>query len=333
MELIEKYIYAVKQKLPAAQRKDIAKELRGLIDDMLDANTQGDTANEADVEAVLLELGNPKELAQQYRGSNNFLIGPDFFDSYITVLKIVMITIIAVISGIFVIQLILYPVGILEHFIDLIVHTVTWFPTAFGWTTLGFVLAERFTNIKAEDLQMEQAWHPQDLPEIPGKKGKIPRSEAILGIIFYTVFLLFFTFSTDFFGVWLFNDGFTGTVPFINKDMHFLFILLVIIILGFGTLKECLKFIYGRWNKKLLVFTLVLNLVSIIAITFVIFKPDFWNPNFMQDLIQHGLLANGNEAYEVVNTIWVHSTRIVPIFLMIGLVWDVVDGLVKMKKS
>lgn len=36
MELIDRYVYAVVQKLPEQQRNDIRKELYGLIEDMLE---------------------------------------------------------------------------------------------------------------------------------------------------------------------------------------------------------------------------------------------------------------------------------------------------------
>lgn len=41
MELIDRYIYAVTKKLPQKQREDIEKELRTLIDDMLEERCAG----------------------------------------------------------------------------------------------------------------------------------------------------------------------------------------------------------------------------------------------------------------------------------------------------
>lgn len=333
MELKERYIYAVTQKLAPSQRKDIAEELRGLIDDMLEERTLGKPATGSDLEEILIELGNPKELAQKYRGTNKFLIGPELFDSYMLVLKIVMVTVASLIGVGFVIHIIFNPVSILDHFIDFIVSIVTGLPTAFGWTTLSFALAERFSDIKAKDLQFEGDWKPSELPIIPNKKGKINRSEPILGIIFYTIALLFFTFSMNYFGIWIFNDGFTGTVPFINEDANFLFLLFIIVVLGFGILKDSLKLIYGRWNTLLVVFTFILNSISLIAVILIITQPDFWNPNFMQQLVQHNLLVDGSGAYEVVTTIWNQTTKWVPIVFAIGLVWDAIDGFIKVRKA
>lgn len=44
MDLINRYIYAVTQKLPESQRADIEKELQGLVEDMLEdqGSRQGD---------------------------------------------------------------------------------------------------------------------------------------------------------------------------------------------------------------------------------------------------------------------------------------------------
>src|SRR5699024_101094 len=176
-------------------------------------------------------------------------------------------------------------------------------------------------------------WKPKDLPDVPGKKGEIHRSEAIMGIIFYTVFLLFFTISTDFFGIWIFNDGFTGTVPFINESMHLTFHIIIIIILGFGVLKEVFKLIQGRWNMRLIIFSLILNTISIAAIIYMSTLPDFWNPGFMQDITQHFSIAEGSETYNTIHTIWTESTRWIPIFVAIGLVWDIIDGLVKVRRA
>src|SRR5659263_187062 len=92
MELIERYIYAVTRHLPEKQREDIAKELRGLIEDMLSQRAEAH-ASDTDIEAVLIELGEPSALASKYSGKPRYLIGPEIFETYIMVLKIVLIAI------------------------------------------------------------------------------------------------------------------------------------------------------------------------------------------------------------------------------------------------
>ncbi|MCM3740441.1 hypothetical protein M3210_09175 [Oceanobacillus luteolus] len=332
MELIDRYIYAVTQKIPTSQRKDIEKELRGLIEDMLEERTQGKQATEKEIEEVLLELGNPRELALQYRGTKRFLIGPELFDSYLLVLRIVLISVGAIIASVFVIKTMLNPISILDYFIECIVSAVTGLPSAFGWTTLGFAIAERASELKAKDLQIEKKWTPKDLPTIP-QTGTIKRSEPIVGIIFYTVLLLFFLSSMNYFGIWTFRDGFSGAIPFINVNADNLFILFIIITLGFGILKESLKLIYGRWNLKIVLFTLILNTLSLLLVIYVINQPDFWNPNFMEQLVEHNLVQADSEAFTIIQNIWEQLTKWVPILFAVGLVWDVIDGLYRVRKA
>ncbi|MFD1850928.1 HAAS signaling domain-containing protein [Oceanobacillus bengalensis] len=333
MEMIERYIYAVTQKLPQSQREDIAVELRGLIEDMIEERVQDKEAMEKDVEEVLMELGNPRNLAQKYRGTKKFLIGPELFDSYILVLKIVLISVAFTMAISFLIQIIIEPISILDHFIDLIVSTVTAIPMAFGWTTFGFALAERFGEINQVDLQMDKDWKPSDLAPIPDPKGRIKRGDPIAGIIFYVFFIVFFSFSTNYFGIWIFNDGYRGTIPFINEEVNNIYLLLIILILLFGVLKESLKLIYGKWTSQLVLFSAIVNFISFIAVVLLISEPGFWNPDLMNGLVQQDVLIEGSEAYEIVTTIWQETTKWMPILVAIGLVWDVIDGVIKVKRS
>jgi hypothetical protein len=58
---------------------------------MLADRTKGATPRKEDVEAVLKELGRPTALAAKYRGSKQYLIGPDYFDLYMMIVRIVVI--------------------------------------------------------------------------------------------------------------------------------------------------------------------------------------------------------------------------------------------------
>lgn len=333
MEMIDRYIYAVTQKLPKSQREDIAIELHGLIEDMLDERVQGGDITDKDVEEVLIELGNPKRLAQKYRGTKNYLIGPELYDSYILVLKIALISTAFAISVGFIIQVIIDPVSILDHFIEWIVSLVTGLPTALGWTTFGFAIADYYGEVNPRDLETGKDWKPSKLPPIPDKKRQIKQYEPITGIAFYTLIIAVFVFSNDYFGVWIFHDEFSGVVPFLNTEMYHSYLPFIILILGFGILKECLKLVYGKWTYKLVTYTALVNLVSFITVVIMINGPAFWNPNFLLELTKADLVTEGSEAYRTINTIWEQSTLWILILLAVGLLWDVIDGLIKTTKN
>lgn len=54
MELIDRYIYVVTQRLPEQQRADIKRELQSLIEDILEEHISTGQTSKEDVESVLL---------------------------------------------------------------------------------------------------------------------------------------------------------------------------------------------------------------------------------------------------------------------------------------
>ena len=61
-ELIERYIYAVTKRLPYKMRADIEKELRALIDDMLEQRCGDVLPSEHDIRVVLTKSARPRSL-------------------------------------------------------------------------------------------------------------------------------------------------------------------------------------------------------------------------------------------------------------------------------
>lgn len=332
MELIDRYVYAVTQKLPQEQREDIAEELRGLIEDMLEEKVGTDNISNNDVEEVLIELGNPRKLADKYRGVKRYLIGPEIFDKYLLVLKIILI-VVAAANGIgFVIQTIIEPYNVLEYFVEMIVSLVTEIPMAFGWTTFGFVMADLYGGLQQKDA-MDKEWTPTSLPAIPDKKRQIKRSEPIIGIIIYTILLVFLAFSSEYFGIWIFDDGFKDVIPFLKEQPYGTYLLFIILIFGIGIIKECLKLLEGKWTYKLATFTTIVNVISLVAILLMVTVLDFWNPSFVNELVEVGVIQTGTDAFRVVSTIWNQLTLWIFIFLIIGLIWDAIYSFVKARKK
>ncbi|WP_342028027.1 HAAS signaling domain-containing protein [Lentibacillus halodurans] len=340
--MIERYVYAVTKRLPEAQRQDVADELRGLIEDMLNERVQGRDITEEDVEEVLLELGNPRNLARQYRDTKKYVIGPELYDLYILVLKIALISVVTVSTAVFIIQIILNPINTLDYFINYIVSFITTtIPIVFGWTTLAFALAEYFgednlkkLNIDKEKLNLDKEWKPENLAPIPDPKRQIKRSEPIIGIIFYVLIIMILAFSNDYFGIWIFQDGeFSTVVPFLNEETYGSFLILILIVFGFGIVKECLKFRYEKWTYTLVIFTAIVNLISIAMIMFMITGAQFWNPNFMNELIQYGFVTEASQSYESIRLIWEQLTLWTLILLIFGLLLDIAIGWFKVRKA
>lgn len=329
MEMVDRYIYAVIQKLPQDQRKDIADELRGLIEDLLNERVEDGEVTDEDIEAVLRSLGHPRKLADKYRGAKRYIIGPETFDSYILVLKIVLSVMGAIIGIGFIFNTIFDPTAIIDHFVESIVAIVTTIPTAFGWTTLAFAIGEYYGGTASVNFQKGQEWKLTDLPQVPHKKRQIKRSEPISGIIFYMILLAIVIFSPEYIGVWIFHDGFSGVVPFFNDDAPNRFIFFVIIILGLGVIKESIKLVYGKWSIKLVTLMAAVNLMSLIIVIMMVTGSNIWNPNFIYELTQAELLTGDSKNYEVVKIIWEKTTTWIVAILIIGLITEAIYGAVK----
>ncbi|MBG0764800.1 MAG: hypothetical protein H0S78_07925 [Tissierellales bacterium] len=86
MKLIDRYVSEVSRRLWKKNRKDIEKELKSTLEDMLEEKVGEKETTEDDVVEILKEYGNPKDVAASYNTPNKFFIGPRVFDLYLIVL-------------------------------------------------------------------------------------------------------------------------------------------------------------------------------------------------------------------------------------------------------
>jgi hypothetical protein len=88
MELVERYLQAIGQYLPADSRNDILAELRTELLEQMDARAEewGRPLDEADVAALLRVHGRPEAIALRYLPQRS-LIGPGIFPFYLFTLR------------------------------------------------------------------------------------------------------------------------------------------------------------------------------------------------------------------------------------------------------
>jgi hypothetical protein len=89
MNLIDQYLNAVAAQLPTEERADIIAELRDLILSRIEAREEalGRALEEAEVEAILREVGHPLTVAARYRQGPDSLIGRDLFPYWLFAAK------------------------------------------------------------------------------------------------------------------------------------------------------------------------------------------------------------------------------------------------------
>ena len=97
MDLLERYLHAVRWALPVAKADDIIAELRDVLtsrqEDREEALGRPLTADETG--ALIKEFGHPLVVAARYR-PQQWLIGPDVFPFYIFVMRVVVLVIVGI---------------------------------------------------------------------------------------------------------------------------------------------------------------------------------------------------------------------------------------------
>lgn len=328
MELVERYIYAVTRKLPQHDRAEVRLELEKLIDEKLKDSGQ----DEKKIEEVLEQLGSPTKMAEKYRKSKrSFIISADYFDTYIIVIKVVMVALFIFLTAVHMIPIFIEPVSILSQLFNYISSLINISIQAFVLiTVIFFVLDYKQIKIKGENNRSDEHWTIKDLPPIPTSKNQIKKSEAIIGIVFSIVFMIILLFYSHLIGIPVISELESVTfISFINRDAVIDLLPLLILFISLGIVKEVLKLVNGKWTNKLAIQTLLINALSISLVAVVIMSPSFWNPNFISELTQSGLIDPQSEAFSIIDNIWPQISTLFIVFLSVGYVIDSITGFYK----
>lgn len=281
---IERYLYDVVRRLPEKQRKDIEKELRTLIEDMLEER-QGD--REEDIKEVLSELGDPAKLAMKYRGEEAHLIGGEYYALYCQLLKLVLICVgIGVAISVVVHWVVQLPLqgGAVDNVVDSFVSLAS-LPGAlletFGFVTLVFFVMER-NQVK---LQKKEPWSLEKLTQIPGEKAVISKGDSIVGVLVGVFVLVIFICLPECIGAWAKNtNGELVTVSIFNLSIWSKALPFFIISMSAGIVDDFVKLIVGYYNRMVMYVSIACSLVSIVTCIILFKGYEIFNRNFVEEL-------------------------------------------------
>jgi hypothetical protein len=179
MDLIDRYLQAVKFWLPSEQKRDIIAELsEDLHSQIEDKESElGRPLNDAEVEAILKKGGPPMLVAQQYL-PQRYLIGPALFPMYCFVLKLGWLfffgpwLILGIGANLFTGG---HFQGLLEPFLRAVLIN-------FAAITGVFALIER----SHAETRFVKNWSPRKLPAIRDL-NRVPRSSSISELAWYVM--------------------------------------------------------------------------------------------------------------------------------------------------
>ncbi|MEH7238781.1 HAAS signaling domain-containing protein [Bacillus sp. JJ1562] len=328
MNLIDIYIQEVTRRLPEKMRDDIALELRSTIEDMLP-----DDYNEADVKTALEKLGSPVKLANNYRDRPMYLIGPRYFDVYVSLLKMILpiaavVALISTFAEYFIgyqgeeaiINVVLDLIGFgIWKIIEVSIQTFFWF-------TLVFAMIERID--KGKDNQplttSLQKWTPDDLKYIAyiPKKKKISKCEVFGALLWTAIWATLYFYANQLLGIYEGgNDGLEFVTPALNQEVLLSFWPIVLVVIGLEVALALYKLIIGQWTKRMVIYNTTIQVFSTILFIVIFINPNILNQDFtsyMTDLF--GITDNQF-------TIWLIATVLISIIVSAAI--TIFDGIRK----
>lgn len=286
--MIDRYIYAVTKELPKKSRDDTADQLRVLINDKVD-QVDDSLTEEEKMDRVLRELGEPKKLANTYRGRERYLIGPKYYDKYLGVVKGVVLSIfigLSIATGLSV----LFFRGSDATIPGMIgAYITSLFSAALqgtAWVTGIFALLEYYEISLGNDKE-EGFWEPAQLPQLPEKKELISRGESIFSIMVATIFLTLFFFLPEKVGIYFTGGSGWNFIPLFNWEVLASFKIIIFLVFTLNILIELIKIIKGRWTLKIAFITTLLNITSATLFISLISNMTMWNSEMVQQFEQY----------------------------------------------
>lgn len=306
--LTDRYVHAATRLLPEDQRADVADELRGSIDDRVEALRAADGLDAERAEyAALEELGDPDRLAAGYTGRRLQLVGPDLYPAYVRTLSGVLVA--AVPSVTVVIAVIAALDG---QSVGGIIGKSVWIGLTVGlhvcfWVTLAFALAER--GVSTGDLRrsLEVDWTPERLPELPrahtGSLVEMVSALVWLGLLAGAV-------------VWQqlsspLGDG----VPVLDPELWSFWLPLILVLLAAEGVFEVVKYRLAGWSSTLATVNVALG---------ALFAAPLVHLAAVERLLNPAAVAEIQQQWAEFDPGAVH-TGVIVVALAIW-VWDSVDG-------
>ena len=275
MEMIDRYAAEVGRNLPEKMRPDIERELRSILEDMLDdrGKAEGRAPDEAMVVQMLKEYGPPSKVAESYHAPR-YLIGPRIYPLYIMIIKIVLpvlAVLMVVLFGFSVSRSSLDLAGMGRVLAELIGSFIQAAITFFGAITLAFALTERF-NPDLKDFELDKDWDPRKLKPVVTQPDAIKTSEVVFETVFSLIGILIFTVYISRVGLYFFSDEVAVFIPILT-DAFKAYIPWLVGLWGLGIAKNIILLGQGHWTPATRWFSIALHAANAVLAAIILQGP------------------------------------------------------------
>lgn len=252
--LTDRYVWTVTRQLPPETGPDIARELRGTIEETVEGRVAAGEEPVAAERETIVGLGDPDVLAREYGGRPNHLVGPAFFPAWVRLVKVLLA--------------ILVPLSLVGSIVGHAVGSDAGFGEIVGegaalafqvavhvvfWTTLVFAVAERYGS-PGEQQGLVGTWNPDELADPADRARRASMAEMLFEVVSTLVVI----------GLCLWQWGGVGehAVQVLDPALGLGWQAVIIGFLAVDVLVTVAAWARGGWSTPLAVVSLVSAVVS-----------------------------------------------------------------------
>ena len=312
--LTDRYVWTVTRQLSPETGPDVARELRGTIEETVEGRIAAGEEPAAAERETILELGDPDVLAREYGGRPNHLIGPAYFPAWVRLVKVLLAIVVplavlgSVIAQIFVAGAsfggIVGEAAVIA--LSVIVHIVF-------WTTLVFALVERYGSESEQD-QFAETWSPDELADPADRARRASLAEMLFEVVASLVAIGLV--------VWQLGGVGEDAVQVLDPDLGWGWGAVIVGFLALDVLVTIAAWARGGWTRTLAAVSLVSAVVSGVVLVWLL----------LSDRLLTDLPAEFNATFGW-DADWTISIPAVAVGIAVICGWEAVTALRRMRDT
>ncbi|WP_114203191.1 permease prefix domain 1-containing protein [Janibacter anophelis] len=312
--LTDRYVWTVTRQLSPETGPDVARELRGTIEETVEGRIAAGEEPAAAERETILELGDPDVLAREYGGRPNHLIGPAYFPAWVRLVKVLLAIVVplavlgSVIAQTFVAGAsfggIVGEAAVIA--LSVIVHIVF-------WTTLVFALVERYGSESEQD-QFAETWSPDELADPADRARRASLAEMLFEVVASLVAIGLV--------VWQLGGVGEDAVQVLDPDLGWGWGAVIVGFLALDVLVTIAAWARGGWTRTLAAVSLVSAVVSGVVLVWLL----------LSDRLLTDLPAEFNATFGW-DADWTISIPAVAVGIAVICGWEAVTALRRMRDT